>query len=440
MDYFYFFFHFALNINKDNGITAFISTNYYPTARGARKLRKDFKSRTSVVELVNFNELKIFESAKGQHNMITLLQKENNENTIAKTSITQRIGVAKHEVLQDILNGVDQDTLYSEIKQKDLYDGDETYIRFTGTNNDSVNPANRILSKIQDNNELLGSLCHVNVGLYTGADKITESYIEKYKLNNKKGEGIFVINTDELENLTLNSFEKSRIVPFYKNSDIDRWYTKNKADLFLINLSYPDVKSINLDDIPNLYKRLSSYEKVLKGRKSNDNGLRSVIKSGYWWAFTIRQLDFTQPKIVSPQRSSRNTFGWNENPWYASADVYFITEKNKQISLKYILSLLNSKLYYFWLYNRGKRKGESLELYQKPLSEIPIKNITPGEQEPFIQIVNKILTLTRSNDYLDSSNKQAQVKDYEKEINQMVYELYDIKPDEVNIIEGITND
>lgn len=435
MDYFYFFFHFALNINKDKGITAFISTNYYPTARGARKLRKDFKDRSSIIELVNFNELKIFESAKGQHNMITLLQKEKNENTIAKTSTTQRIGVAKQEVLQDILYGVDQDTLYSEIKQKDLYDGDEAYIRFTGTNSDSDNPTNRILSKIQANNELLGSLCHVNVGLYTGADKITDGYIEKYKLSNKKGEGIFVINEDELENLTLNSFEKSRIVPFYKNSDIDRWYTKNKADLFLINLSYPDVKNIHLNDIPNLYRHVSRYEKVLKGRKSNDNGLRTVIKSGYWWAFTIRQLDFTQPKIVSPQRSSRNTFGWNVNPWYASADVYFITQKVKPISLKYVLALLNSKLYYLWLYHRGKRKGETLELYQKPLSEIPIKKVSPDEQKPFIDIVDRILINTTDGDYLQNQEKQENVKEYEMQINKLVYNLYDLTPEEIATVE-----
>ncbi len=43
--------------------------------------------------------------------------------------------------------------------------------------------------------------------------------------------------------------------------------------------------------------------------------------------------------------------------------------------LKYLLAILNSNLYFFWLYFRGKRKGEMLELYQQPLSEIPVSRL-----------------------------------------------------------------
>ena len=34
MDYFYFFFHLALNLARTKGLIAFITTNYYPTATG----------------------------------------------------------------------------------------------------------------------------------------------------------------------------------------------------------------------------------------------------------------------------------------------------------------------------------------------------------------------------------------------------------------------
>jgi adenine-specific DNA-methyltransferase len=45
MDYFYFFFHLAFNMLSPNGVTTFITTNYYPTALGARRLRADIKDR-----------------------------------------------------------------------------------------------------------------------------------------------------------------------------------------------------------------------------------------------------------------------------------------------------------------------------------------------------------------------------------------------------------
>ena len=61
---------------------------------------------------------------------------------------------------------------------------------------------------------------------------------------------------------------------------------------------------------------------------------------------------------------------------------------NKDYHIKYILGLLNSKLYYVWLYHKGKRKGETLGLYQKPLSEIPIKRTSSDIQNSIVKIVN----------------------------------------------------
>ncbi|HZK55292.1 MAG TPA: TaqI-like C-terminal specificity domain-containing protein [Desulfosporosinus sp.] len=144
----------------------------------------------------------------------------------------------------------------------------------------------------------------------------------------------------------------------------------------------------------------------------------------------MRQLDFSQPKIVAPQRSKSNTFGYNEVIWYASMDVYFITAKeNSNVMLKYVLALLNSKLYYLWLYNRGKRKGESLELYQQPLSEIPIKEISKEQQLSIVELVDHILIVKKD-------DPTADITSIEMQIDQLIYEIYDLSKDEIKIIEG----
>jgi len=148
-----------------------------------------------------------------------------------------------------------------------------------------------------------------------------------------------------------------------------------------------------------------------------------------------RKEIFESPKIVAPQRSLTNTFGYNEISWYACSDVYFITTKDNFYSLKYILALLNSKLYFLWLYYRGKRKGEMLELCQKPLSEIPIKQISTEMQKLYIDLVDKILTITKEEDYLNNIEKQKIVKEYEHQIDQMVYKLYDLTEEEIKIVE-----
>ena len=42
----------------------------------------------------------------------------------------------------------------------------------------------------------------------------------------------------------------------------------------------------------------------------------------------------------------------------------------------------------------------------------------------------------RAPDYFDSPEKQALVKTLEKQIDQLVYKLYDLTPGEIKIVEG----
>ena len=76
-----------------------------------------------------------------------------------------------------------------------------------------------------------------------------------------------------------------------------------------------------------------------------------------------------------------------------------------------------------------------LELYQKPLSEIPIKKLSIEMQNPFIYLVDKILTITKEEDYLNNIEKQKIVKEYEHQIDQLVYKLYDLTEEEIKIVE-----
>ena len=55
---------------------------------------------------------------------------------------------------------------------------------------------------------------------------------------------------------------------------------------------------------------------------------------------------------------------------------------------------------------------------------------------PFIELVDRILAITKDEDYLSNPAKQAKVKEYERQIDQMVYELYGLTPEEIEIVEG----
>jgi adenine-specific DNA-methyltransferase len=437
MDLFYFFFHLALNLGSERVNIAFITTNYFITATSGKTLRQDIKNRAILRKIINFNELKIFESALGQHNMITVFQKGTDAKAICDTTIIKRKGFATTEILSRIFEQSDTETNYYKIPQISLYDGDEVYIRLNNNQNKNGASIQTIIDKIQSDSLLLGDICNVNQGLRTGADKVSQKHIESHSINNvNKGDGIFIISERELLRLNLNETELLKIKPLFKNSDINRYFCSKKSQYYLIDIFYPNDRNINTNQIPNIIKHLQKFKPILESRKENANGIDKAILMGKWWFASVRRkLDFDSEKIVSPQRAKRNIFGYNSIPWYASADVYFITQKNATYSLKYVLSLLNSKLYFLWLFHRGKRKGNILELYQKPLSEIPIKQLTSKEQELLINLVDKILTITGKDDYLKDKKKQAEVSNLEAEIDKLIYQLYNLTEEEIAIVE-----
>lgn len=398
MDLFYFFFHLTLNLWNNNAQIAFITTNYFPTADGALKLRRDFKERAIIRKLINLNELKIFESALWQHNMITILSKGNDQDFMAETYITQRkwyyMNINSWKGLEDIFNKNDIETEYFNIPQDDLYDTSNNYIRLNRNSRNQKNDIDVLISKVDGIQ--LWKICNVNQWIVSWSDSV-------FVLSNK-------------QNIELWLEWKSFIKKFYKNSDVFKYTTSEKS---LLNIIYTtDIEYIEKDIEINNYL-----------------GLKRNITSKYSW----RRFDLHRPrekkifewqKIVAPQRSKENTFGYNEISWYAASDVFFITSKDEYnyFNLKYILAIINSKLYYTRLYHKWKRKWEYLELTAKPLSEIPIKEISEDNQKPFIELVDQILA-TKNDDH------KADTSVLEKEIDQLVYQLYELTDEEIAIVE-----
>jgi len=425
MDYFYFFFHLAFNMLSSNGVATFITTNYYPTALGARKLRADIKERMNIRTLFNLGELRLFENAPGQHDMISSFSKSECKCQIIDVHMK---GTLNPQMFTSIINHKDDDTAYAEIAQEKLYDSGENYIRLQNGNDD--NPLSSLLEKIQSGNNTLGNIAEVNAGIMGGCDCITNhnmkytdaNYIQSNDI--RKDDGVFVLDcsyyrdSDAIHSVQNYPFYKD----FYKNSDINR-YSTNEVTTKRLIFSSSDTPLKEQEIIKSC---LLIYRPILtKIREINNE------KIEYWHQLrrgTAHPHIFTCAKIVCPQRSKTNTFGYNECDWYASADVYYITNPNKNYHIKYILGLLNSKLYYIWLYHKGKRKGETLELYQKPLSEIPIKKASSDIQNSVVKIVDEIVTLKKTNPNHDTSS-------LERQIDTVVYDIYGLTDAEIKIIE-----
>jgi type I restriction-modification system DNA methylase subunit len=392
MDYFYFFLHLALNLVRENGEVAFITTNYYLTATGAKKLRDDYKHRATVRSLISFNELRIFESAQGQHNMITLLKKGRNDKITARTCVTNRTGLATPLVLSKILLWDDAESNCFVVHQEDLYEGPENYIRLNrerGLVSSSPN-INCILDSLAKGSELLGRIANIDQGVVSGCDYVSNRNIDKLSADAgvEYGDGIFVFDSENpRDKEVLSGFtepERSLLKRFFKNSDIRRYWCSNHATKRLL---YIGREIDSLRSFPNVAAHLKKFKSILSDRREVENGRIEYFQ--LQWPRT--ESIFTGEKIVVPYRSESNFFAYNCSEWFCRSDCYVITQKKAAFDLKYLLALLNSRLCFHWLYHRGKRKGEMLELFQVPLSGIPIKQTSKNDKEHFVSLVDKIL-------------------------------------------------
>ena len=132
---------------------------------------------------------------------------------------------------------------------------------------------------------------------------------------------------------------------------------------------------------------------------------------------------FTDEKIVVQRKSiDYPIFTYFEFESYFSAMFYLI--KSERIDLKYLTSILNSKLIAFWLRYKGKMQGDNFQVDKVPLLNIPI--LLTDKEVIFIDLVDKIMTFKGKGD--DSTI-------YETQIDNMVYKLYNLKYKEILIIE-----
>jgi hypothetical protein len=88
------------------------------------------------------------------------------------------------------------------------------------------------------------------------------------------------------------------------------------------------------------------------------------------------------------------------------------------------LGILNSHLINIWY----KNFDTDLEIKLVSVKSIPVREISQEQQQPIISLVDQILTAKKSNPKADTS-------ELEKEIDNLVYKLYQLTYDEVKIID-----
>ena len=230
------------------------------------------------------------------------------------------------------------------------------------------------------------------------------------------GEGIFILTDDEKADLKLTKSEKDIVKPLFTTNELHKYYGNSTNENWIIytDSSYKNPKKIAL--YPNVKKHIDRFKEII----TSDFGPYGLHRS--------RDEDyFNGEKIVAVRKCFEPIFTYTNFDCYVSQTFNII--KSDRIDLVYLTGILNSKLIKFWLKNKGKMQGENYQIDQEPIMEIPIF-YSPKEENAINEVKKKVQFILQKK----SQNIEFDTTKTENEIDQLVYTIYEMSPDDIEAI------
>jgi len=227
--------------------------------------------------------------------------------------------------------------------------------------------------------------------------------------------------------------EQEFIKPFYTST---AKYTFSKTNSYIFYLCDRNFGDKNIDDYPNIKNHFEPFKQLLKEAKKK----YGTPDKPYFYLHREREEKFFQngPKMVGQTRTAFPSFLYTEESYYGSRAMNFI--KTDRINLKYLTGLLNSRLSYFWLKNKGKQLGDLLQIDKGPLLNMPLLKPDEKSQKQIAQLIDNTTKL-----YQDFRNTSAntdkwhslknEIERVEQQIDREIYKLYGLTDEEIKTIE-----
>ncbi len=362
------------NLLRQQGVMSYIVPNSFSKEKYNENIREDYINNMKLISFVDFTQEKkpIFENASNDSYVVFVIEKSK--------AINRHIVVNKY---------LDKIFYFSyKINQEDILKS------FDFQFNISIN--SELVQKIEKkkNSFELGKICLIRVGLTP-----SKSYKRKY------GDDYETFFERHKQNKSL-----YKLLRRNKKEDIcDRYRIKHKTDYIVW-----DREQLYADKVcPGEFEDYYNPKLIFRNR---GNAVLGSIDTENIFVNDI----FNVVVLKSDYKKERvNTF--------EKSDILLASK----FDLEYLLAVINSSLINFYLWNAFVFRDIKAPMMKK----FPIKNISENQQKPFIRLVNQILSITKDNDYLENPDKQAKVKKLEKEIDALVYKLYELTPEEIKIVE-----
>ncbi|GAA7633308.1 class I SAM-dependent DNA methyltransferase [Helicobacter pylori] len=411
-DIYTYFFALAFNLLKEKGFSAFITSNKYVRAKYGTKLRELLLKKTTLFSYMELNALKVFESA---------------------TVDTSIIHFIKSPPLKESVFNYCEPT---ENDKNDLKNTPSLLMRQNALQTESFIFANTTLLNLRDKMENIGTpLKDWGIQIYRG---ILTGCNEAFIIPTEKRDEILK-NCDDAQKDERGMSERERakelIKPILRGKDIKR-YSYEWADLWVINThnGYTSafkskIPPIDIEKYPAIKAHLDSHYDAIVTRSDQGDTPYNLRNCAYLEDFEKEKIVYGE--IVQELRFYLDNGECELGVFYAEATSFILTGEH----LCYLLGMLHSKLitFAFKTFYAGGGLGESGYRYKKAFIErLPIPQITTKNQELAHKITDCVERILKTK----AKDPKANTQELEKEIDALVYQLYNLTDEEIKTIEN----
>ena len=406
-DLYAYFIERGISLLKNKGLFSYIVANKWMRANYGGPLRLWLKQQ-HIVEVTDFGDLPVFQKATTYPCIIVI-----SRNTPTSTLSATQVNNLEFNSLQNYVSENCHPVKLTNLDAKGWSLVDEETIS--------------LLNKLKSVGIPLKEYVNDKIyrGVLTGLNKA------------------FVIDTETKDRLISEDQKNAEIIkPFLLGRDVKRYQPCN-TERYLIFTR----RGINIKQYPTIEKYLNQYKEQLmpkpKGWKGDN--WKGRKPGSYQW-FEIQDAvdyyaEFEKQKIIYPNICKKPEFTFDSKKFYTNQKCFIISLPDK-----YLLGLLNSTVNNFLFSSMlPKLRGDFYEPSYVFLKDFPIHTINlenPSDKtyhDKTVSLVDQILDFHKQLEQTKLPQQKIvlkrQIEAIEKQIDKLVYELYDLTEDEIKIVE-----
>lgn len=402
MDLWHYFFHRSLDLLRPGGILTFIVNSYWTTSRAGRTLVARLAAETTPLEFVQLGTAPVFAGVEGRH--LTMRVRKGITTELCRVSVLdpdQQAKVLQTSAWQDLQSGA------LDLGRAELFANGRLNLQR------APDPTGGCLRPMVSPRRTLGELFDVRQGIAENPPRVTAKHAaSNHEL--RAGEGVFVINAEELERLKLSTVETKLLRPYFTAAELTRYGAIPQPRQWLLYLTRQTAPDLSL--LPAIERHLSRFRYLLEQRREVQQG-----KIAWWHLHWPREARlFEEPRILAVQMAQHPRFVFAETATYVGFSVNVIAarlnardETEAPPSLEAVAVILNSKPVAAWFDTHAKRRGVNLDITGGTLKEFPVPDMSQ-------QVQDELLRLGRQRQEIGSRAQVTEIDLLENQIDELV--------------------